>query len=123
MLSHKLKLFLKWLFPFAFMIGGIGNMANDFTLAQEVGINSKAFLLAHGITQPILGAALITAGMIMFAFHVERAKKPVSVIDPKSAKAIKQMQAIEKKYGADWMDRIDAMLLTLKDLGSGSKKN
>jgi len=121
MLSHKLKLFLKWLFPFAFAIGGVANMAGDFTYTQEVGVNAQAFLIAHGISQPILGAALVTFGMIMFAFHVERAKKPVSVIDPRSVKAIKQLQAMEKKYGADWMDRIEATLTTLKELGS--KKN
>lgn len=119
--SAPFRKFLKWLFPFAFTIGGVINLSNDVSLTGEVGSTASSFLVAHGITQPILGVVLLTGGMILFAIHVERAKKPIQVIDSGSQKALKKLQALEKKHGANYLDRIDATLTSLNQLGS--KKN
>jgi hypothetical protein len=115
-LSTKSKKFLKWLFPFAFSIGGTANMASVTTLPQEVGTKAAFFLTAHGVTTPIMGAILLGGATVITAIHVERAKQPVAVADDTTVKTVKKINQLSKKYGPDWLDKLDALAKVAAEL-------
>lgn len=118
---QQTKKFLKWLFPFAFGVGGVANMSQATSLTSEVGTQGSSFLLAHGVTAPVLGGVLLTVSFAMMAYHIERAKKPVEFLDQRSQRIVKKVASLDKKYGPNWMDRIEAVLQTVKQLDSKKK--
>lgn len=119
--SNATKKFLKWLFPTAFTVAGVANFSPAVALSGEIGSTATSFLLAHGITQPILGAALLASSFAMVAHHVEKMKPTTKTVsDPKVEKTLKQIQAMEKKYGTDFMKKLDSVASVLSQQ---SKKN
>lgn len=120
-ISNKTKKFLKWLFPFAFTVGGTANMASVTTLSQEVGTKAALFLTAHGVTTPIMGAILLGGATALTAYHIEKAKQPVAVADATTVKTVNRIKQLDKKYGPNWMDKLDALAKVASEFQSKKK--
>lgn len=121
----KIPKWLHNLLTYIFLTGGVIQFSKDFTLTQEVGSRAATVMVNHGVTQPILGAIILFIFMLLMYLYMERVKKEAVTStpqpDPEYERVVNKFKAFSRKYGENWMDRIEGTLNTLSQIGTKKK--
>ena len=120
-MKHIYKIILM-LISFALQVLGVMQLGSTTTIQSIVGGSVSSFLIAHGITTMVFGAILLLIAMsilvlVIVVYIREVHTKGVIAPQPKPSSSVKKLEAwashMEKTFGADWMNKLDAIASAL----------
>lgn len=121
------KALILLLFNALFSVNGIAQLGSFVNMSDLIGSSASEYLLSHGITQPVLGVVLyLISTVFLYGLleHYHKAKPSVPS-DPAVPKRVSRVVAfadrMEKKYGANWVDKFESIGRALDTVGSKKK--
>lgn len=124
----KFLKYLGYILHILFGVSGITQIVSVVSMQQLIGSSASTYLLSHGITQPTFGVIQYAVSLVILIVTLELSRMkaaPSSSQEPKISNGLKKLvrkaDELEKKYGTDWIDKVEKAAEAVNRIGLKKK--